>query len=276
MIAPNSSASARQLGDAAEIAVHREDAVGDQDLLLRRRQVLHDLARRIDVLVREDLDRRLAQAAAVDDAGVIQLVGDDHVVLGEHRGDGAGVGGEAALKDDDGFDVLELGEPPLELHVHFHGSRDGAHRAGADAELLDRVERGLLQLRMRRQAEIVVRRQIDDRLVIVGGVRFGLAFEDAQLSIQSLLLQASSSVAEKRQRIFPHISSRSTGCRYRGSARAPSRRAPSASSQPYQRRRRFANAFRCTTTCVEPESFSDCHAASGSFAMRCRRATRSL
>ena len=42
---------------------------------------LQDLARRIDVLVREDLDRGAAEAAAVDDARVVQLVGDDDVVL---------------------------------------------------------------------------------------------------------------------------------------------------------------------------------------------------
>ena len=44
-------------------------------------QSTQDVARRVDVLVREHLDRRAAQAAAVDDAGVIQLVGDDDVVL---------------------------------------------------------------------------------------------------------------------------------------------------------------------------------------------------
>ena len=55
--------------------------------------------------------------------------------------------------------------------------------------LLDRFERRLLQLRMRRQPEIVVRRQIDDRLVIEGRVRLGLAVEHAQLAIEALLLQ---------------------------------------------------------------------------------------
>ena len=60
-------------------------------------------ARRVDVLVRKDLDRRPAQTAAVDDARVIQLVGHDDVVFREDRRDRAGVGGEAALKDDDRF-----------------------------------------------------------------------------------------------------------------------------------------------------------------------------
>ena len=41
------------------------------------------LARGVDVFVREHLDRRPAQPAAVDDARVIQLVGHDDVVFGE-------------------------------------------------------------------------------------------------------------------------------------------------------------------------------------------------
>ena len=127
---------------------------------------LQDLARGVDVLVRKDLDRRAAQAAAVDDAGVIQLVGDHDVVFGQDGGDGAGVRGEAALEDDDGLGLLERGEPALELHVDRHGAGDRADRAGADAEPPRRVERRLAQPRMRRQAEIVVRREVDDLAVV--------------------------------------------------------------------------------------------------------------
>jgi hypothetical protein len=42
---------------------------------------------------------------------------------------------------------------------------------------------------MRRQAEVIVRRQVDDGLVIVRSCGFGLAFEDAQLAIKALLHQ---------------------------------------------------------------------------------------
>ena len=66
----------------AEVAVHAEHAVGDEQLALRRRQLRDDAPRGGDVLVRKHLDRRAAQTAAVDDAGVIQLVGDDDVVFG--------------------------------------------------------------------------------------------------------------------------------------------------------------------------------------------------
>ena len=55
----------------------------------------------------EDLDRGARQARAVDDAGVIQLVGDDEVVLAEDRRDRARVGREAALEDHAGLGLLE-------------------------------------------------------------------------------------------------------------------------------------------------------------------------
>ena len=115
-----------------------------------------------DVAMRKDLDRRAAEPRAVDDARVVQLVGNDEVFLGEDGGDGAGVRGEAALKHDSRFGLLELGEPPLELHVNRHRAGDCAHRARADAELLERRQRLLFEPRMRRQPEVVVRREIDD------------------------------------------------------------------------------------------------------------------
>ena len=159
---PYSSARSHSAGQRAEVAVHAEHAVGDQQLARRCRQVADDVARGVHVAMGKDLDRRAAEPRAVDDARVVQLVGDDEVVFGEDGGDGAGVGGEAALKDDGGFGFLELREPPLELHVNRHGAGDRAHRAGADAELLERGERFLLEPRMRRQPEVVVRREVDD------------------------------------------------------------------------------------------------------------------
>ena len=66
-----------------------------------------NLLRGGDVFMREDVDLRFREPAAVDDAGVIQFVGNDVVFGREDRGDGAGIGGEAGLEHDAGFDVLE-------------------------------------------------------------------------------------------------------------------------------------------------------------------------
>ena len=127
--------------------------------------------------------------AAVDDARVVQLVGNHDVVFGEHRGDGAGVGGESALEHDDRFGLLEFRETPFELHVDGHRACDGPHRSRADAERARRLERPLPQRRVRRQAEVVVGREVHDLAMIEGGLRLLLVLQNAQTAVQALLLQ---------------------------------------------------------------------------------------
>ena len=213
---PVSSASVAQLRQRPEVAIHAEHAVGDEQLALTGGQSVEDPACGADVLVRKDLDRRAAQAAAVDDAGVIELVGDDDVILGQDCRHRAGVRREAALKDDDGLDLLEFRQLPFELHVHRHRAGDGAHRAGADAELLDRFERLLPQPRVRREPEIVVRREIDDRAMVERGVGLLLVVEHAQVPIEVLLLERVELVAQKGKRVLTHRGSISFGSRLAG------------------------------------------------------------
>ena len=71
-----------QLGQRAEVAIHAEDAIGDEQLPRPRRQLPEHLARRVDILMREDFDRRPAETTPIDDARVIQFVGNDEVILG--------------------------------------------------------------------------------------------------------------------------------------------------------------------------------------------------
>src|SRR5437764_6052413 len=70
-----------QVGYRAKVAVHAEHAVGDEELALRGGQIHKDPPRGADVLVWEHFDSRATEPAAVDDAGVIELVGDDHILL---------------------------------------------------------------------------------------------------------------------------------------------------------------------------------------------------
>ena len=146
----------------------------------------HDGARGVDVAVRKYLDGRAAQPRAVDDAGVVQLVGNDEVVLAEDGRDGSRVGGEPALEHDHRFRLLELGEPALQLHVNLHGAGDRPDGSGADAQLLQRRERFLLQLRMRRQAEVVVRREVDDLAAVDLRARSLRLVEHTQVAVEAL------------------------------------------------------------------------------------------
>ena len=196
-------AEARQ---RTEVAVHAEDAVRDEQLALPGRQILEDLARRVHVLVGEHLDRRAAETAAVDDARVIQLVRDDDVLFAENRRDGARVRRESALEHDDLLDLLELGELLLQLHVDVHGAGDRPHRAGADAVVLDRLQRRGAQFRMSRQAQIVVRRKVHDRPVVDSCVCFLFILENAQIPVELLFLQRVEFLSEVGERVMAHSS----------------------------------------------------------------------
>ena len=85
-----------ELVDGADVAVHGEDTVGDEELAAGL--VLHFLQELLgvgDIFVAEDFDFGAGEAGSVDDAGVVELVGEDEVLFAEDAGDGAGVGGEA-------------------------------------------------------------------------------------------------------------------------------------------------------------------------------------
>src|SRR4051812_30703197 len=96
------------------------------------------------------LDRGAAQSRSIDDARVIELVGNDDVVFRENRRDRAGIGGEAALEYDDRFGLLERGEPLFEFQMDGHRARNRANRTGADTEGARRFERALAQSRVDR------------------------------------------------------------------------------------------------------------------------------
>jgi hypothetical protein len=84
-----------QLGDVCErrdVAVHREDRVGDDQppggalaVLAQRPVEVLDVAMAVD----DDLGPR--EAAAVDDRGVVELVGEDRVPRARQRADDAEV-----------------------------------------------------------------------------------------------------------------------------------------------------------------------------------------
>ena len=119
-------------------------------------QIRHDLLRRRRVLVRKHVDLRARQPAAVDDAGVIQRVGNDVVFRTENRGNSPCVRREAGLKHHARFGMLELRDAPLQLHVDAHGAGDRSHRARSRAVCLRGGHLRFDQLGMIGQPEVVV------------------------------------------------------------------------------------------------------------------------
>jgi hypothetical protein len=146
-MAPYFSATSHRAGQRADIAIHGENAVGDQQLLARlvfdAGQLLFGVG---DVFMAEDQDLGFREPRAVDDGGVVQRVGDDEIVLAQDRRNRAGIRGEARLKDHAGLDILEAGDFFFEFHVDFHRAGDGAHRARSDAVFARGFQRRLAQL----------------------------------------------------------------------------------------------------------------------------------
>ncbi len=74
-----------KLVDRADVAIHRKDAIGDQQLAARLvLNLLQQLLGVRHVLVAEHLDLRPREPRAVDDARVVQLIGEDEVVLAQN------------------------------------------------------------------------------------------------------------------------------------------------------------------------------------------------
>ena len=112
-----------------DVAVHREHAVGDQELVASRRLRLgEERVGRGRVLVREDLDLGPRQSGAVDDRGVIEGVGEDRVVPSHQSGDGAQVGQIAGGEEDGVGTALEAGQGCLQFLVETEAPGDEAGR----------------------------------------------------------------------------------------------------------------------------------------------------
>ena len=122
-----------------------------------------------------------AASRAVDDRGVVQLIGDDHVLFAQDGRHGAGVRSEPRLEHQGLLGTLELGEAALQVSVQGHGPGDRSHGARTGPVLHGRLRRGFLELRMRRQAQVVVRGEVDDVAAVEprpGGL---LAFQDPRM-----------------------------------------------------------------------------------------------
>ena len=96
---------------------------------------------------------------------------------------------------------LNVGQARLQLLVEAHRAGDRPHRPGARAEPLDRLERGLPQLRMGVEAEVVVAREGDDLAPVDHAAALLLALDDPQAPVQALRLQLLDLRVEEGERV---------------------------------------------------------------------------
>src|SRR5690606_13498388 len=99
---------------------------------------------------------RLAQADAVDDRRMVQLVREDGVLGSEQGLEDSAVRVPAAGIEDGVLGSEELREPPLELPMNVLGAADEPDAGHAVAPLVEPGMGGLADLGMLRETEVVV------------------------------------------------------------------------------------------------------------------------
>src|SRR5579864_1935581 len=143
-----------KLGKRGDVAFHGKHAVGDEELVtIPVFSFLEDAFAIGNVFMLENFDGGAREAAAVNDGGVVQLVGDDQIFFSQNCRDRSGVCGEAGLKNDAGFGAFEARDLLFELHVNFHGADDGADGSGAHSIFADGIDGGATKFGMRGKAK---------------------------------------------------------------------------------------------------------------------------
>ena len=155
-----------EIGQLRDVALHREDAVGEDQLapgFARGAQRVLEV-RHVGMLVDRGLALRdrLGEPNRIDDGRVVQLVGDDDVRLAQDGRAEALVGVPAADVRERRLAADESRERVLELAMHGERPADEAHRRGAGAPVIERVLAGLHDFGDGTEAEVVVGGEDDD------------------------------------------------------------------------------------------------------------------
>ena len=126
----------------------------------------------VHVAVRVAQPPRLAQTDAVDDRRVVELVGDDRVLLAEQCLEQPAVRVEARAEEDRVVGAEELGQAFLELAVHGLRPADEADRREPVAPAVECLVSRLDDRGMVGEPEVVVRAQVE-QLTAPGHVDVG-------------------------------------------------------------------------------------------------------
>ena len=169
----------------ADVAVHREDAVGDDDaeaVLLGGLELLLEVGH-VGVGVAVALG--LAEADAVDDGGVVEGVADDGVLFGEQGFEHAAVGVEAGGVEDGVLGAEELGDLLLELLMQVLAAADEADRGHTEATGIHALLGGGDKLRVVGQTQVVVGAEVEALLALHHDLGTLGALDDAFMLVKT-------------------------------------------------------------------------------------------
>ena len=144
------------LGQGCQVAIHREHAVCDDKAIARVGAFLQRLfqLRHITVCVAEPAC--LAKPDAVDDAGVVERVGDHRVALVHERLEDAAIRVEAGRVENGVLGAEKVGQRRLQLLVHLLGAADEADRGHPVAPAVEGLPGSREDGRVVGEAKVVV------------------------------------------------------------------------------------------------------------------------
>ena len=129
----------------------------------------------------------LAQPDTVDDAGVIERIGNDRILIAEHGLEQSAVGVPARGIQDGVFGAEKSRQRRFELLVHRLRTADETYRGHAIAEAVDGAVRGLANCRMAGKSQVIVSAQVDD-IRVVGANLPALGAGDHPFRLEQTLL----------------------------------------------------------------------------------------
>ncbi len=148
-------AQGQQGGDVDEVAVHAEHGIADHELAPCGAGGQGRLQRG-EVCMRVAVDGGARQARTVDQAGMVECVGEQRIALAHQRGNDAGVGGIARVEVQGPGQLHEGRQIVLQCVVGGTVAADQGRAARAHAEGVRGFTGGLGQRGVAGQAQVVV------------------------------------------------------------------------------------------------------------------------
>ena len=161
--------------DLSDIALHREDAVGDDEFAVVGVVLLEETLEVFEVEMLVFVVGGEGYLLALHDGSVVTLVEIDEVVASGDAGDGARVGEEARGEEHDGILAQELAELVLELDMDVESAVEEGRAGAASTVFVDGGFGGFLDFGMVSKAQIGVGAEHKDFLTMNEnlGVLFG-------------------------------------------------------------------------------------------------------
>ena len=185
---PVGAAEIDDRGQVADVALHREDAVDDdQDAAAVLGRASQHLLQFVHLVVAKGAQFGAGDADAVEDRGVVAGVADHRVGRAEDRPDRADVGLVAGGVDDRVVGAHPFRQLALEIEVERRGAVEQARAGHPGAVGLERLAGRLLDPRIAGQSQVVVGAEHDRLAPLHLDHRAGLRGEQAEVGEEVVL-----------------------------------------------------------------------------------------